>query len=453
MISPSGTFSNLHTFAAETTNFLGHETSADGATPAGALAQGNDGNFYGTTQYGGTNGTGTIFRLTPGGVFTSLYSFTPSQSGAATTNGAVPNALVVGSDGAFYGTTQQGGLDNAGTFFKFTVADGFSQVFSFNGGAPGNNPVTPNSALVQGDNGDFYGTSAFGGSQGGGTIFEITNMSGATVLHSFPQLNAGAGASLTLGSDGNFYGTTAANGLNGEGTLFRITASGDFGACYFSPLDTNSDNAGGANPSAALTADNSGNLYGTCAAGGTNGSGVIFRVYGPDFNPPYFAALSNPPPALTNTLVGASVTLSNLASGFAPLSYQWFRNGTNLLTDGGDLSGSMTDTLTINPVFPRDVGSYTLAISNTWGAITSAATVLTVDRPRRAASWPICAAVLVARTAGVPESARTTENAAAVHRESRDHVKQREHYIGLVKRRDYRRGSLDCPADCRRTHA
>ena len=153
-------------------------------------------------------------------------------------------------------------------------------------------------------------------------------------------------------------------------------------------MNTNSDNADGANPSAALTADSAGNLYGTCAAGGTNGSGVIFQVYGPDFMPPFFLSITNPSPALTNTLVGASITLSNLADGFAPLSYQWLRNGTNL-TDGGDISGSLTNTLTINPVFSRDVGSYALVISNTWGALTSSVTVLTVKPPGISISSPM----------------------------------------------------------------
>jgi uncharacterized repeat protein (TIGR03803 family) len=378
--SPSGSVSNLHTFAAETTNTSGQATSADGATPTGALGQGNDGNFYGTTQFGGANGTGTVFRLTPAGAFTSLYSFSASGTGSVTTNGAVPNALVLGSDGAFYGTTQQGGLGNAGTFFKFTVSGSFTQIYSFNGGAPASNPITPNAALVQGANGNFYGTSAFGGSQGGGSIFEITNTGGVTVLHSFPLLDAGAGATLTQGADGNFYGTTAANGLIGEGTLFRITPSGDFGAYSFSLLGANSDNADGADPSAALTADSAGNLYGTCAAGGTNGSGVIFQVFGPDFIPPSFLSVTNPPPALTNVLVGASVTLSNDAQGVTPLSYQWLRNGTNL-TDGGDILGSLTNTLAISPVFPRDIGSYALLISNTWGALTGSVTVLTVEPP------------------------------------------------------------------------
>ena len=379
-VSPSGSFSTLHTFAAETINAFGYATSADGVEPVGALAQGNDGNFYGTTQYGGAYGTGTIFRLTPAGDFTSLYSFGGSATGSLTTNGAVPNAPVLGSDGAFYGTTQEGGLVNAGTFFKFTVTGNFTQIYSFNGEAPGSNPVTPNSTLVQGADGLFYGTSAFGGLQGGGSIFEITNTGGVTLLYSFPLLNAGVGATLTLGADGNFYGTTEANELNGNGMLFRMTPQGYWGAYSFSALDTNSDNACGANPSAALTSDGAGNLYGTCAAGGANGSGVIFQIFGPTFIPPFFIPAANPPPALTNALVGSSVTVSFVGQGLAPLSYQWLRNGTNL-TDGGDISGSMTGTLSINPVFSSDVGSYALVISNIWGALTSSVTVLTVQPP------------------------------------------------------------------------
>jgi uncharacterized repeat protein (TIGR03803 family) len=379
-ISSSGTFANLHVFAAESTNSLGHETSAEGVTPVGALVQGSNGNFYGTTQYGGVNGTGTIFQLTPAGAFSSLFSFSKAGAGVATTNGAIPNALVLGSDGAFYGTTQQGGLGNGGTFFKFTLEGIFTQIYSFNGNAPSNNPVTPNSALVQGTNGNFYGTSAFGGSQGGGSIFEITSVGSVTLLHSLPQLDAGTGAALTLGADGNFYGTTAANQLNGAGTLFRITPSGGFGAYSFGALDTNSENAIGANPSAALTADTNGNLYGTCAAGGTNGSGVIFQLLDTNFIPPFFFSVTNPPPAMTNVLVGVSVTLSNFAQGLSPLSYQWLKNGTNL-TDGGDVSGSLTNALTIDPVFPSDVGSYALVLSNTWGALTSSMTVLTVKTP------------------------------------------------------------------------
>ncbi|MGP8198399.1 MAG: choice-of-anchor tandem repeat GloVer-containing protein [Limisphaerales bacterium] len=386
-ISPTGSFTLLHTFAAESLNLSGYQTSADGAMPAGALVQGSDGNFYGTTRYGGSNDAGTVFQVTPDGAFTSLYSFTLPSTGSVATSGAVPNALTLGGDGAFYGTTQQGGPINAGTFFKYTVAGGFTQLYSFNDETPGNNPITPNSTLVQGANGVFYGTTAYGGTQGGGCIFEITNTGGANVLCSLPELDAGASDTLTLGSNGIFYGTTAENGVNGQGTLFRATPQGDYSAYSFSALDTNSDNACGANPSAGLTADNAGSFYGTCAAGGTNGSGLVFQIFGPDFIPPSFFPVTNWPPAQTNTLVGSSVTLSYPAQGIAPLSYRWL-DGSNYLADGGDISGSTTGTLTIDPVLSRDVGNYALVISNTWGALTSSVTVLTIEPPGIAITSP-----------------------------------------------------------------
>jgi uncharacterized repeat protein (TIGR03803 family) len=380
-ISPSGSFAILHTFAAEAVNSSGYATSPDGATPAGALVQGNDGNFYGTTQYGGANDTGTIFRFTPDGAFTSLYSFGALDAGAFTTNGAVPNPLLLGSDGVFYGTTQQGGSLDSGVFFSFTTDGVFTQVFSFSDGNTAINPATPNSTLVQGADGNFYGTSAFGGSQGGGSIFEITNASGVNVFYSFPLIDGGISATLTPGMDGNFYGTIEANVLNGEGSIFRVTPQGYFGAYSFGPLNTNSDNAGGANPCAALTADSAGNLFGTCAAGGTNGSGVIFQIFSPDFIPPYYI-ITNLTPALT-ALVGSTLTFSFEAQGLAPLSYQWERNGTNLV-DGGEISGSATSSMTISPVLCRDSGSYALMVSNSWTPFTllaSPPSVLTVNPP------------------------------------------------------------------------
>lgn len=383
-VSTSGTFTLLHTFAAGGTNSVGEPTSSEGAVPVGALVLAGDGNYYGATQYGGSNGTGTIFQLTPTGGFANLYSFASVAAGVSGTNGAQPNGLTLGSDGYLYGTTQKGGLANGGTFFKISTQGVFTQIYSFDGNLPLNNPVTPNSPLTQGTNGNFYGTSSYGGSQFGGTVFEVTNTGGATVVHSFPLAAAGAlGSALTFGlgtNNGVLYGTTPAEGLNGEGAVFRIDPTGDFSAYYFSPLNSNFDNAVGVNPSAALTEDALGNLYGTCAAGGTNGSGEVFQLFGPAFFPPSFFPILNWPPRQTNVLVGASVNFSYPAEGISPLTYQWLLNGTNL-TDGGDISGSSTGGITISPVNYRDIGSYQLVLSNTWGALTSAVTVLTITPP------------------------------------------------------------------------
>jgi uncharacterized repeat protein (TIGR03803 family) len=380
VVSPSGSFTNLGTFGSAITNSSGRATVLDGSTPVGALVQAGDGNFYGVTEYGGSNGTGTIFRLTPPNSFSSLYSFPAAPPGTITTNGTIPNPLLLAADGSFYGTTRQGGFANAGTFFNFTLAGRFTQLYSFDGQAQSNNPVVPNSTLVQGLDGSFYGTSAYGGSQAGGTIFRITTAGNVTLLHSFPLSDAGADAALTLGVNGDFYGTAGADGLNGNGEIFRVTPQGDYGSYHFSPLDANSDNPDGANPSAALTFDGVTNFYGTCAAGGTNGAGVIFELYSSNFIPPYLSAVPGPPVVATNTLVGSSVTLTNFPGGLAPLSLQWLHDGTNLAVSL-DAGSTTTNTLTINPVHPIDVGTYALRVSNIWGAVTSSVTALTVVPP------------------------------------------------------------------------
>ncbi len=373
-LSLGGSFNRLHTFG------------ADGVTPVGSLVQGADGNFYGVTQSGGTNGTGTIFQITPGGAFASLYSFPRSMAGTVTTNGVFPNGLALGGDGFFYGTTQQGGVANAGTFFRFSPTAGLTQIASFKGNAPNLGPVNPISTLVPGANGVFYGTSLYGGSQGGGAVFAITNNGGVALLHSFNLLNAGIPSTITLAPDGTLYGTTAADGLGGEGTLFRLTPQGQFGDYAFSSLNTNFDNMEGANPLGGLTTDSSGNLFGTGAAGGTNGTGAIFRFAGADFIPPYFLSSTNLA-SITNALVESTINFFIPVGGSSSLALQWRRNGTNL-TNGNEISGANSSTLTISPVFGRDAGTYTLVASDDCGSITSVGATVTVKLPGVAITSP-----------------------------------------------------------------
>ena len=329
------------------------------------------------------------FRLTPAGGFTNLYSFSPSGAGVISTNGAVPNALVLGSDGAFYGTTQQGGLDNAGTFFKFTVAGGFTQIIFVQWQAPGNNPITPNSALVQGASGNFFGTSAYGGSQGGGSIFEITTTAARTVLHSFPQLNAGAGAALTLGSGRQFLWNDRSQRIERRRHILRVTPSGDFGAYSFSPLNTNSANADGANPSAASDRRQRRQPLRDLR----RRRNEWFRRHLPSlrlpiFIPPFFLAATNPSPALTNTsgrrFHHSVQPRPRVCALELSMVEEWHQS------DGWRRHLRFpTSTLIINPVFSRDVGSYALVISNTWGALTSSVTVLTVEPPGIFISSPL----------------------------------------------------------------
>ena len=151
--------------------------------PDGALVQGSDGDFYGTTEYGGvyigpTGETyGTVFRISTNGTLTTLYSFTGGNDGAG------PSGLVQGSDGYFYGTTGGGGANGDGTVFKISTNGAFTTLYSFGtiqdlDGDPldGANPQT---GMLQGNDGSFYGTTLSGGTKdvhigGGGTIFRLT---------------------------------------------------------------------------------------------------------------------------------------------------------------------------------------------------------------------------------------------------------------------------------------
>ena len=180
---------------------------SSGEFPYSPLVQGTDGNFYGTTIEGGTSGDGTVFKVTTNGSLTTLFSFKG-------TIGDIPyGGLVLGSDGFFYGTAFTGGTYSDGTVFRITTAGAFSILTMFNG----NNGMYPVAGLVQGSDGNFYGTALEGGAYGYGTVFRMTT-SGAltTTLVSFNDTDGGyPSAVLVQGSDGNFYGTTEEGGTNG----------------------------------------------------------------------------------------------------------------------------------------------------------------------------------------------------------------------------------------------
>ena len=199
-------------------------TGTDGASPRAALLQAPDGNFYGTTSAGGTSNVGTVFRMAPDSTVTVLHAFTGG------TDGASPYAaLVHGPDGNFYGTTRDGGPLNFGTVFRVTPAGAYAVLYQFAGGYDGGHPLA---ALVLGTDGNFYGTTSITGAFNGGTAFRITSQGKLTILHAFSGTD-GTGwdgsyphAALLQARDGNFYGTTYAGGTFGDGTLFRMTVDG-----------------------------------------------------------------------------------------------------------------------------------------------------------------------------------------------------------------------------------
>ena len=259
---PDGNVTKLYTFA----------NDIDGSQPFAAPIQGADGNFYGTTCacYMEAKGYGTIYKITPSGTLSTLHRFDRAH-------GANPIApLVEGTDGNFYGTTQAGGsphckgtnrVGGCGVIFKITPS-GDLTVLQYLDGTHG---WWPSSPLAQSADGDFYGTTNQGGSNNFGVVFKITPDGNLTVLHNFNRTDgANPSGRLVQAKDGNFYGTTWDGGSSGYGTLFRITPDGSkFSVLY------NFDETTGIAPVSILQHTN-GILYGETNSGGSTGGGVIY---------------------------------------------------------------------------------------------------------------------------------------------------------------------------------
>jgi uncharacterized repeat protein (TIGR03803 family) len=245
------------------------------------LVQATNGDFYGTTAYGGVNcapgGCGTVFRITPTGTLTTLYSFDG-------TDGEGPNGLVQATNGDFYGTTAYGGVNCApagcGTVFRITPTGTLTTLYTFcsqNACTDGENPFA---GLVQATNGDFYGTTADGGATGYGTVFKITPGGKLTSLYSFCSQSGCLDGyypetALVQATNGDFYGTTyyggANNGILGTtaGTVFKITPSGTLTTLY--NFCSQSGCTDGEEPLAALVQATNGALYGSTQSAGANG--------------------------------------------------------------------------------------------------------------------------------------------------------------------------------------
>lgn len=251
----------------------------DGALPTAGLIQTSDGTFYGTASSGGLASLGVVFKLTPQGQVLILHSF-----GDVTVNndGTVPNAaLVQGSDGTFYGTTSSGGSANHGVVFKMTAQGQVTTLHSFGDGSVANDGSGPNTGLIQGSDGNFYGTTSSGGSANHGAIFKITPSGQLTILHNFGDAtvaNDGAGPNIHLiqGSDGNFYGTTGNGGSANLGVVFFMTPQGQLTISH--SFGDGSVPHDGTNPNAGLLQDSSGNFYGTATSGGSAGQGTVFKL-------------------------------------------------------------------------------------------------------------------------------------------------------------------------------
>lgn len=333
----------------------------NGDFPYAGLTFATDGNLYGTTSQGGNAGHGTAFKMNTNGVLSTLVSFVD-------VNGGFPHAgLIQGMDGSFYGTTFKGGNFDGGIVFKMTTNGTLTTLVPLSniGGA------FPYATLLQDESGNFYGTVAGGGSYNNGTIFKISPAGVFTNLHSFTGGSDGAHpfAGLIQGTDGNFYGTTPYGGDYGYGTVFRISADGRL----TNLVEFNGYN--GANPITALTQGADGNLYGTTQNGGATDQGVIFRLH---LDGPLQVTAQ---PASQTVYSGTNILLSVATSGGIPLSYQWQMNGSNLV-DGGNLFGPDRRTLSITNVASVNAGVYSVIVSNSFGSVSSdGATVQVIVAP------------------------------------------------------------------------
>jgi uncharacterized repeat protein (TIGR03803 family) len=254
----------------------------DGASPASALVQGNDGYFYGTTSYGGSvEEGGTVFRISPNGTMSKLYFFCPDVS---CDDGINPSgALIQGTDGNFYGTTQRGGANGyGGTVFRISPTGTLTTLYSFCALSNCEDGASPFAGVVEGADGNFYGTTSAGGdnaacSNGCGTVFQITPQGTLTTLYEFipPGFTGNQPTGLMQGTDGNFYGTTSLGGPDNYGTIFQVS-SGAFTRLH------SFTTSGGGEPFGGLVQKTDGNFYGTTQVGGnlvacSTGCGTIFR--------------------------------------------------------------------------------------------------------------------------------------------------------------------------------
>ncbi len=268
-ITPAGVLTPLASFY-----------GTNGSYPRSRLVQASDGNFYGTTHNGGANpnpgiyssgqGYGTVFRVTPDGAQSVLASFWG-------TNGACPaGGLVEGPDGNLYGTTRAGGATfgqgyagfGYGSIFRITTNGALTTFYSFTGGVAGSEPMDP---MIFASDGNFYGT-AFGGQNNLGMVYRMTPLGAVSTVVSFTQDEGSSTAGLIQGTDGNLYVRTARYDLSHPGAVLRVTLNGvktKLASLASDPYYS---------PARAVLEGADGNFYGTLEQAGDHNYGTIFRV-------------------------------------------------------------------------------------------------------------------------------------------------------------------------------
>ncbi len=317
-MSTAGQYTMVYSFCSE-----GGSCLTTGSFPDSGVQLGQDGSFYGTTTVGGSHNEGTVFKVTAAGVWTKLWDFSESAThdegypvyppffgqdgnfygvapggyvgdygefykittkGVITphpfnyTDGATPNLGIQGTDGNFYGTTQSGGdpTCKCGVVYKATASGVITTLHAFKGYP--SDGYRPTGMLVQGYDGNLYGTTYQGGASNIGSIFKVTPAGTFTLLYSFGAITSDAKlpiSGMTVGTDGNLYGTTSQGGSKNGGALFKISPSGVYTLLYsFCSATSCTD---GLSPQTPLLQHTNGKFYGN-TTGNSLGGGVFFSL-------------------------------------------------------------------------------------------------------------------------------------------------------------------------------
>ena len=270
--APGWSFVELYAFGS-------NPNLTDGIQPEAGMVRDSSGNLYGTTFFGGNGtgcdidfaGCGVVFAVAPNGTETVLHAFSGPSDGWNPTG-----RLIRDDAGNLYGTTQFGGLYGYGTVFKIDAAGNETILHHFRGGNDGANP---NAGVVEDASGNLYGTTRYGGQgcngEGCGTVFKISASGQETILYRFRDGLDGANpmSGVALDSTGNVYGTAWSGGIFNFGTVFVINSAGQETILHHFAAG-----ADGANPVGGVTLDEAGNLYGTASGAGGSQIGVVFTV-------------------------------------------------------------------------------------------------------------------------------------------------------------------------------
>jgi uncharacterized repeat protein (TIGR03803 family) len=350
-ITPAGVLTTVHSFCNDPIG----SSCIDGANPAAQLLLAADGNLYGTTVLGGTGGCpgchggGTAFKMSLSGAFTKIHDFC---TGTCTDYGNPSNPLMQAADGNFYGEIYGRYAYYAGNIFRMTPAGKVTLLYTFCKLTNCTDGVFPSGGLVQGANGNLYGTTAGGGQYNDGEFFEITTTGTLTVRHSFANATGNLGltsnSGVILGFDGNFYGVTYQGGTGNCvfacGSVFSMTPTGSLTTLY--SLNGNPDGTG----PWGLVQDTNGPFYGTTLSGGASNIGTVYTLA--DGLGPFVKLVT------TNGKVGTTIDILG----------QGFTGATGVAFDGVPATFSIVSGAFITAVVPHG------ALTGTVTVTTSAAT-------------------------------------------------------------------------------